>query len=37
MGNGLDEGVQVGPMFAEPALEKTRGLVDDARARGPRS
>jgi succinate-semialdehyde dehydrogenase / glutarate-semialdehyde dehydrogenase len=34
MGNGLDDGVQVGPMFAEPALDKTRGLVDDARSRG---
>ena len=34
MGNGLDEGVQVGPMFAEPALTKTAGLVDDARGKG---
>ncbi len=34
MGNGLEDGVQVGPMFAEPALDKTRGLIDDARARG---
>ncbi len=34
MGNGLDEGVQVGPMFAEPALGKTRELVEDARSKG---
>ena len=34
MGNGLDDGVQIGPMFAEMALEKTRGLVDDARSKG---
>jgi succinate-semialdehyde dehydrogenase/glutarate-semialdehyde dehydrogenase len=34
LGNGLDEGVQVGPMFAEPALAKTRELVDDARSKG---
>src|SRR3954451_19232588 len=34
LGNGLDEGTQVGPMFAEPALAKTRELVDDARSRG---
>ena len=34
LGNGLDEGTQIGPMFAEPALEKTRGLVDDARSKG---
>jgi succinate-semialdehyde dehydrogenase/glutarate-semialdehyde dehydrogenase len=34
MGNGLDEGVQVGPMFEQKALAKTTELVDDARARG---
>ena len=34
MGNGLDDGVQVGPMFAEAALAKTSGLVDDARGKG---
>jgi succinate-semialdehyde dehydrogenase/glutarate-semialdehyde dehydrogenase len=34
MGNGLDEGVQVGPMFEAKAMEKTIGLIDDARARG---
>lgn len=34
LGNGLDEGVQVGPMFESKALDKTAGLVEDARARG---
>ena len=34
IGNGLEEGVQVGPMFEAKALEKTAGLVDDARNRG---
>ena len=34
MGNGLDEGVQVGPMFEARALEKTSSLVEDARGRG---
>ncbi len=34
LGNGLDDGVQVGPMFEARALEKTAGLVDDAKARG---
>ncbi|MFO0908607.1 MAG: NAD-dependent succinate-semialdehyde dehydrogenase [Isosphaeraceae bacterium] len=34
IGNGLEEGVQVGPMFEAKAIEKTAGLVDDARARG---
>ncbi|WP_435018348.1 NAD-dependent succinate-semialdehyde dehydrogenase [Tundrisphaera sp. TA3] len=34
LGNGLDEGTQVGPMFAEQALDKTRSLVDDAKGRG---
>jgi succinate-semialdehyde dehydrogenase/glutarate-semialdehyde dehydrogenase len=34
LGNGLDEGVQVGPMFAEPALAKTAELVEDARSKG---
>src|SRR5438128_12390856 len=33
-GNGLEEGVQVGPMFEASALEKTAALVDDARRRG---
>jgi succinate-semialdehyde dehydrogenase/glutarate-semialdehyde dehydrogenase len=34
LGNGLDDGVQVGPMFEVSALEKTTGLVDDARSKG---
>jgi succinate-semialdehyde dehydrogenase/glutarate-semialdehyde dehydrogenase len=34
IGNGLEEGVQVGPMFEASALEKTAGLIDDARGRG---
>ena len=34
IGNGLEEGVQVGPMFESKALEKTAGLIDDARKRG---
>ena len=34
IGNGLEEGVQVGPMFESRALDKTAGLVDDAKRRG---
>jgi succinate-semialdehyde dehydrogenase / glutarate-semialdehyde dehydrogenase len=34
LGNGLDEGVQVGPMFEASALDKTSGLIEDARSRG---
>lgn len=34
LGNGLDEGVQVGPMFEAKALDKTARLVDDARSHG---
>ncbi len=34
VGNGLEEGVQVGPMFEQKALEKAQGLIDDAKARG---
>jgi succinate-semialdehyde dehydrogenase/glutarate-semialdehyde dehydrogenase len=34
MGNGLDEGVQVGPMFEKKAMEKTTALIEDARAKG---
>ena len=34
MGNGLEPGVQVGPMFEAKALAKAQELVDDARARG---
>jgi succinate-semialdehyde dehydrogenase/glutarate-semialdehyde dehydrogenase len=34
LGNGLDEGTQIGPMFAAAALEKTSSLVEDARGKG---
>lgn len=34
LGNGLDAGVEVGPMFEQKALEGTLGLVDDARKCG---
>jgi succinate-semialdehyde dehydrogenase/glutarate-semialdehyde dehydrogenase len=34
MGNGLEEGIQIGPMFEERALEKTAALIDDARQHG---
>ena len=34
LGNGLDDGVQVGPMFEAKALAKTAGIVDDARSHG---
>ncbi len=34
LGNGLEEGVQVGPMFESKALEKTAGLIEDARSKG---
>jgi succinate-semialdehyde dehydrogenase/glutarate-semialdehyde dehydrogenase len=34
LGNGLDPGVEVGPMFEQRALDQTRDLVEDARKRG---
>src|SRR4029077_13474663 len=34
IGNGLEEGVQIGPMFEVKALEKTKALIDDARGHG---
>jgi succinate-semialdehyde dehydrogenase/glutarate-semialdehyde dehydrogenase len=34
IGNGLEPGVQVGPMFEARALEKTAELIDDARKKG---
>src|SRR4051795_12790294 len=34
LGNGMDDGVQVGPMFESRALDKTASLIDDARERG---
>jgi succinate-semialdehyde dehydrogenase/glutarate-semialdehyde dehydrogenase len=34
IGNGLEPGVQVGPMFEARALEKTSALIEDARSKG---
>ncbi|MFO0800624.1 MAG: NAD-dependent succinate-semialdehyde dehydrogenase [Gemmataceae bacterium] len=34
MGNGLDEGVVVGPMFEKKALTGTQALIDDATGKG---
>ncbi|MYM19089.1 aldehyde dehydrogenase family protein [Brevibacterium sp. 5221] len=34
IGNGLDEGVEVGPLVEEPALEKVQALVDGAVEKG---
>jgi succinate-semialdehyde dehydrogenase/glutarate-semialdehyde dehydrogenase len=34
LGNGLEPGVQVGPMFEARAIEKTSALIDDARSKG---
>jgi succinate-semialdehyde dehydrogenase/glutarate-semialdehyde dehydrogenase len=34
MGNGLDAGVEVGPMIGKPALERTAALVKDAAGKG---
>jgi len=34
VGNGLEPGVQVGPMFEARALDKTAELVEDARSKG---
>jgi succinate-semialdehyde dehydrogenase/glutarate-semialdehyde dehydrogenase len=34
LGNGLDAGVEVGPMFEKKALQATQDLVDDARRTG---
>ncbi len=36
LGNGLDEGVDIGPMFESRALDKTEGLVRDATQKGAR-
>lgn len=36
LGNGLDAGVEVGPMVEARALAKTAELLDDARTRGAR-
>ncbi len=34
LGNGVDAGVEVGPMFEKKALEQTQHLVEDARQKG---
>jgi succinate-semialdehyde dehydrogenase/glutarate-semialdehyde dehydrogenase len=34
LGNGLDAGVEIGPMFEKKAMEATTGLIDDARQHG---
>jgi succinate-semialdehyde dehydrogenase/glutarate-semialdehyde dehydrogenase len=34
IGNGMEPGVQVGPMFEARALDKTASLVEDARGKG---
>ncbi len=36
LGNGLDEGVEIGPMFDHRAMEQAVALIDDARAHGAR-
>ncbi len=36
MGNGLEAGVEVGPMFEKKALQQTVELVEDARRQGAR-
>jgi succinate-semialdehyde dehydrogenase / glutarate-semialdehyde dehydrogenase len=34
MGNGLDAGIEVGPMFEKKALQSTQDLIDDAKGKG---
>src|SRR4029077_6662808 len=34
LGNGLDAGIEIGPMFEKKAMENTIGLVEDARKTG---
>ncbi|MDX1634971.1 MAG: NAD-dependent succinate-semialdehyde dehydrogenase [Marinobacter sp.] len=36
VGNGLADGVQIGPLINQAAVAKVQGYVDDARARGAR-
>jgi succinate-semialdehyde dehydrogenase/glutarate-semialdehyde dehydrogenase len=36
LGNGLDEGVEIGPMFEDRAMQHAIELVEDARRRGAR-
>jgi succinate-semialdehyde dehydrogenase/glutarate-semialdehyde dehydrogenase len=34
LGNGLEPGVEIGPMFEKRAMDNTLGLIDDAKKRG---
>jgi succinate-semialdehyde dehydrogenase/glutarate-semialdehyde dehydrogenase len=34
LGNGLEEGVEIGPMFERAAMDKAAALVEDARRKG---
>ena len=34
LGNGMEEGVQIGPMFESSALDKTEELINDATGKG---
>jgi succinate-semialdehyde dehydrogenase/glutarate-semialdehyde dehydrogenase len=34
LGNGLDAGVEIGPMFEKKAMDNTVALIDDARKKG---
>jgi succinate-semialdehyde dehydrogenase/glutarate-semialdehyde dehydrogenase len=34
MGNGLEAGIEVGPMFEKKAMDQTQQLVDDAKQKG---
>ncbi len=34
LGNGLDDGTQIGPMFEKKAMENTQGLIADATGKG---
>src|SRR5438270_8797735 len=36
LGNGLEPGIEVGPMFEKKALESTRLLIEDATGHGAR-
>lgn len=35
-GNGMETGVEIGPMISQKAVDKTQGLVDNALAKGAR-
>ena len=35
LGNGLDAGVEIGPMFEKKAMQSTIDLVEDAKKNGP--